>query len=74
MSKAASFEKTLADLERIVQQLEQGDLSLDESLKQFEKGVKLARSCQTALSDAELKIKTITEANSTMDAEPLGDE
>ncbi|MEO1894983.1 MAG: exodeoxyribonuclease VII small subunit, partial [Methylococcales bacterium] len=42
------FEETLAALELLVEQLEKGDLSLEESLKSFEQGVKLTRACQTA--------------------------
>jgi exodeoxyribonuclease VII small subunit len=53
------FEKSLAELEQIVTQMESGELSLDESLKQFERGVSLARSCQTALQAAEQKVEIL---------------
>jgi exodeoxyribonuclease VII small subunit len=53
------FEKSLAELEQIVERMEQGELSLDESLKQFERGVALARSCQTALQQAEQKVEIL---------------
>ena len=46
------FEKSLKQLEDIVQQMENGDLGLEESLQQFEQGIKLAKSCQNALSSA----------------------
>ncbi len=52
----------MRDLEQVVEQLESGDLSLDKSLKQFEKGVKLSRDCQAALSDAEQKVQILMNA------------
>lgn len=61
MSKAENFEQSLKSLEEIVQKLEAGELSLEESLKAFEEGVKLARQCQMTLSDAELKVEKITQ-------------
>lgn len=53
------FEKTLTDLESIVDRLEQGDLPLDESLKAFERGVELTRQCQVALKQAEQKVEIL---------------
>ena len=53
------FEKALAELETIVDKLEQGDLALEESLKQFERGVQLTRVCQTALQQAEQKVEIL---------------
>ncbi len=53
------FEAALAELEQIVERLEQGELSLEESLRQFERGVELTRSCQKALRDAEQKISIL---------------
>ncbi len=53
------FETALAELESIVQRLEQGELSLEESLLQFERGVVLTRTCQKALRQAEQKIKVL---------------
>ena len=58
------FEKSIADLESIVAQLEKGELSLEDSLKQFEKGITLARKCQDVLNLAEQKIEMLT-ANQT---------
>lgn len=71
MSKSATFEKSLDSLEKIVQQLEQGDLSLDEALKQFEKGVALARECQDALKQAEQKINLLTAKSEAGDNQAL---
>ena len=54
-----TFEASLGDLEKIVRQLESGDLTLEESLKLFENGVKLSRECQTRLSEAERRIEVL---------------
>ena len=53
------FEGALAELETIVDRLEQGELSLDESLQQFERGVQLTRQCQSALKQAEHKVEIL---------------
>jgi len=68
------FEETLAALETLVEQLEKGDLSLEESLKSFEKGVKLTRACQTALQEAEQKVQILLEKNGTEQLEKFNDE
>ena len=60
MSKTIHFEQSINELEEIVKQLEKGELTLDDSLKQFEKGIALARSCQHILQQAEQKIETLT--------------
>ena len=54
-----SIESRLTDLETILEELESGDLELDQALKKFEQGVKLSRECQKTLEDAELKIKIL---------------
>ncbi len=54
-----NFEKDLEKLEQIVQNLEKGDLTLEEALKQFEEGIRLARQCEKALSEAERKIEIL---------------
>jgi exodeoxyribonuclease VII small subunit len=54
--KLPDFEQAMAELEAVVARLEQGDLSLDESLRQFERGIELTRSCQSALKLAEQKV------------------
>jgi exodeoxyribonuclease VII small subunit len=61
VAKKIDLEKTLQELESIVETLEDGDLSLEQSLKHFEKGVKLSRECQAALRDAEQKVKILTD-------------
>ena len=54
-----SIESRLAELESILEELESGDLDLDQALKKFEQGVKLSRECQKTLEDAEIKIKIL---------------
>jgi exodeoxyribonuclease VII small subunit len=54
-----TFEASLGALEKIVSQLEEGDLSLEESLKLFEEGVKLSRECQQRLAQAERRIEVL---------------
>jgi exodeoxyribonuclease VII small subunit len=61
------FESALAELEGLVTQMESGDLSLDQSLKAFERGVSLTRQCQTALKNAELKVQTLTDEGELVD-------
>ena len=60
MTKATTFEKTLQELEQIVSFLEKGDLSLDDALKQFEKGMHLAKICEEKLTTAEQKIEILS--------------
>ena len=57
--KKQTFETSLKELERIVSKLEDGDLSLEESLKLFEDGVKLSRECQERLNQAERRIEVL---------------
>ncbi len=65
------FEKTLAELEAVVARLEQGDLTLENSLEDFERGVKLARSCQSALSTAQQRVEKLLEENGQLSFEPF---
>lgn len=53
------FEKALGELESLVEKMEQGDLTLEESLRQFERGVALTRACQKALAEAEQKVQIL---------------
>jgi len=57
---APDFETAMVELETLVSKIEEGDLPLEESLKEFEKGVKLSRICQQALQDAEQRVKILT--------------
>jgi len=58
---AFPFEESLAKLEGLVEKMEAGELSLEDSLKTFEEGVKLTRECQQALAQAEQKVKLLIE-------------
>lgn len=74
MTKGNSFEKDLEELEGIVEALEEGGLSLDDSLKQFEKGIALRQRCEKALSEAEKKIELLTrESNGDLKTSAFGD-
>ena len=57
--KNINLEKSLADLETLVEELESGDLPLDKAMKKFEEGIKLTRGCQAALKDAEQKVEIL---------------
>ena len=57
--KEFDFEKALVELEALVEQMEQGNLSLEASLKLFERGIALTRSCQKALAEAEQKVQIL---------------
>ncbi|NOQ15103.1 MAG: exodeoxyribonuclease VII small subunit [Methyloprofundus sp.] len=71
---ATLFEDSLKGLEEIVEQLEQGDISLEESLKSFEQGVKLTRVCQKSLQEAEQKVHILLEKNGQQTLESFNDE
>ena len=68
---AIDFEKSLAELESLVEQMEQGELSLEDSLKCFERGVRLAQTCQQALQAAEQKVEKLMEKNGQMTIVPM---
>ncbi len=69
------FEAALARLEEIVQELEKGDLPLEQSLKLFEEGIKLSRICNKRLEEAERKVEIlIKDKNGMMKAEPFEEE
>ena len=57
--KNINLEKSLTDLETLVEELESGDLPLDKAMKKFEEGIKLTRGCQAALKDAEQKVEIL---------------
>jgi exodeoxyribonuclease VII small subunit len=58
-AKSIDFEHSLAELETLVQKLEQGDVPLEDALKTFERGVALTRQCQTALRTAQQKVEVL---------------
>ena len=61
--KSIDFEKKLVQLESLVNDMEKGSLSLEDSLKAFEDGIKITRECQQALKDAELKVDILTKGS-----------
>jgi exodeoxyribonuclease VII small subunit len=63
------FEKSLRELEALVARLEGGDLSLEETLKQFERGISLTR--QKALAEAEQKVEILVEKSGRLETEPF---
>ena len=65
------FEQALAELEAIVQRMERGELPLEESLAQFERGVRLARQCQQALDAAEQKVDALVGKGDQAETQPL---
>lgn len=60
-SVVAGFERSLDELEQLVQRMEKGEMSLDESLGAYERGVALYRQCQGALQQAELRVKLLSD-------------
>lgn len=70
-NQIAEFEKSLDELEQLVSRMEQGDLGLDDSLKSFERGVALYRNCQTALEQAELRVKLLLDPDHPDSATPF---
>ncbi|MBT5388502.1 MAG: exodeoxyribonuclease VII small subunit [Porticoccaceae bacterium] len=69
--KAMDFEKQLESLESLVEALETGNLSLEDSLKSFEQGIKVARECQAALKQAEQKVELLTRQGDELLSEPF---
>ncbi len=66
-----SFEACLEELERVVKELENGDLSLERSLELFEKGVELSDSCRKKLEEAETRVETLIRREGKVQAEPF---
>lgn len=69
-----SFEQSLEELENLVEKLERGQLTLDESLEMFERGMKFARMCNRKLSKAERKIEILIEENGKLKTETFMEE
>ena len=67
------FEEALKKLEKIVDDLENGELSLDEALKKYEEGVKLAQSCSQTLSAAQRKVELLMKKDDKFDLEKFDD-
>lgn len=69
--KPVDFEQALRELESLVERLEQGDVSLDEALRTFERGVALTRHCQTCLQAAQQKVEILLNRSGQPQVEPF---
>jgi exodeoxyribonuclease VII small subunit len=65
------FEQSLAELESLVERMESGEMTLEDSLKAFEQGIKYTRDCQNALAKAEQKVQLLVQKNGQMEAQPF---
>lgn len=70
-SPVAHFEQSLEDLEQLVDKMERGDMSLEQSLAAYERGVGLYRQCQTALEQAELRVRLLSDPEQPDNAQPF---
>ena len=70
-SPVADFETSLDQLEQLVEKMEHGEMTLEESLAAYERGVGLYRKCQTALEQAELRVRLLTDPEHPENAEPF---
>lgn len=70
-SETFDFEQALSELEALVERMEQGELSLEQSLKDFERGIELTRACQGALKEAEQKVHLLTSKNGQEELVPF---
>ena len=68
-NKIAEFEASLDELEKLVSRMEGGEMSLDESLQSFERGIALYRNCQSALDEAQLRVKLLRDPGAPEAAE-----
>jgi exodeoxyribonuclease VII small subunit len=73
MTDKFNFNKGLLELEEIINKMESGELSLEDSLKYFEEGVKIHRQCHTALTDAEQRISVLSENDNYSEEKSFGD-
>jgi exodeoxyribonuclease VII small subunit len=71
---APNFEASLAELEKIVEKMEAGEQSLEESLKSFQRGIELTRACQQGLREAEQRVEKLIQKNGEFTTEPLENE
>ena len=71
---APDFEAALQELEALVERMEKGELSLEQSLRDFERGVELTRTCQQALKSAEQKVRILMEKNGDEELAPFSDD
>jgi len=69
--KSFQFETALQELEELVEQMERGEMSLEDTLKHFEHGISLTRSCQQALKNAEQKVEILMKKSGNTKLEPF---
>ena len=75
MAKVNSFEENMEKLEKIVTELEKGDLNLDDSVKKFEEGIKVSKECNKMLEEEEKKITIlINDENGIKEEKPIAEE
>ena len=72
--KTINLEKALADLEKLVEELESGDLPLEKAMQKFEEGIKLTRNCQAALKEAEQKVEILLKSTGGEELEAFDSE
>jgi exodeoxyribonuclease VII small subunit len=70
-STPPNFEAALAELEKIVEKMESGEQSLEESLKSFQRGIELTRACQQGLREAEQRMEKLIQKSGEFATEPL---
>ncbi|MCH8504351.1 MAG: exodeoxyribonuclease VII small subunit [Ectothiorhodospiraceae bacterium] len=70
-SEPLDFEQALKELESLVERMDQGELSLEDSLKSFERGIALTRHCQQSLREAEQKVEILTSKDGDSRVEPF---
>lgn len=72
--KGANFEQSLSQLEALVNDMERGEMTLEESLQAFETGIRLTRECQTLLTEAEQKVQMLIEEQGELQVVPFAGE
>jgi exodeoxyribonuclease VII small subunit len=73
-TKGPDFEQSLGELETVVDRLEHGELPLEEALKQFERGIELARTCEASLKQAEQRVEILLQKTPEAAPEPFAAE
>jgi exodeoxyribonuclease VII small subunit len=71
LQTVASFESSLDELEKVVKEMESGDLSLDRSLELFSRGIELSESCRKQLEEAETRVETLIRKEGAYQPEPF---
>ncbi|MCY3769091.1 MAG: exodeoxyribonuclease VII small subunit [Gammaproteobacteria bacterium] len=72
-TRSPDFEESLAELEKIVERMERGEQTLDETINDFERGMALSEQCQKSLSEAKQKVRKLVEKHGNFKLDPLDD-